>query len=180
MYQLRNTIHAGIQCGHAAMEYVFEFINPKDPCWEFIKDDKTWVILNGGTSNHSNDYKIGINNLSEFNDQNNLFIESDDLGTMEQHWNYMTRELPFVNKTLFFEPDMNNALTSICFIVPNIIFNRKDYPDFDKWILNTESQFDLEPLNIDKTDLYKYWVNDIMQGENNVKFRDFLNKFNLL
>jgi len=38
----------------------------------------------------------------------------------------------------FFEPNLNNALTAICLIVDERVFNREEYPDFYDWVKEQE------------------------------------------
>lgn len=91
IYQLTG-IQAGIQCGHAALEYAHKYKN--DPEYvNFIENCKTWVILNGGTTNSN------YGELGSLNEISNELIEKG------------------IKHACFYEPDLNNALTSICFIV---------------------------------------------------------------
>ena len=48
LYNL-SPIQQGIQCGHAALEYVSKYKN-QEYVWDFINNHKTWIILNGWTS----------------------------------------------------------------------------------------------------------------------------------
>ena len=58
-YQLTG-IQQGIQCGHAALEYARKYWN--DIYFiDFRENWKTWVILNGGTTNNNPD-KLGTLN----------------------------------------------------------------------------------------------------------------------
>lgn len=43
-----SEIQKGIQAGHAALEYAFLY-GDTDEYKSFIVNDKTWIILNGGT-----------------------------------------------------------------------------------------------------------------------------------
>lgn len=72
-----SEIAKGIQSGHAALEYVDKYKDDLE-LFHFIKNDKTWILLNGGTSLEMNDIQ-GIlydNNIkyAEFKepDLNNL------------------------------------------------------------------------------------------------------------
>ena len=124
-----SEIQKGIQCGHAALEYANKF-SKTEAYKHFIKHDKTWVILNGGVSNNINldtEEKVGI-------------------GTMEQHMLHL-KDIK-IDHVVFHEPDLNNSLTSICFLVPNSVFNRIDYPDFNKWITN--DSYPIKNLTLEK------------------------------
>ena len=108
MYNI-SPIQQGIQCGHAQMEYALKHWEDEE-FQDWAKNWKTWIILNGGTSNSKP-------------------AAIKDAGTMEQH--YLT--LLFHNKikcTPFFEPDLNHSLTSIAFIVDERVFNKELYPDY--------------------------------------------------
>lgn len=48
LYNL-SPIQQGIQCGHSALEYIDKYKN-RDYVWDFIRNHKTWIILNGWTS----------------------------------------------------------------------------------------------------------------------------------
>jgi len=150
-----SEIQKGIQCGHAALEYANEF-GANNDYKHFIKNDKTWIILNGGTSNHLGN-PVFANN-TKFDE----FV-GDRLGTMEQHYNWLLEnEIKFAS---FFEPDANNMLTALCFLVPEQIFNKELYPDYDS---NQMGQLEFED---------EYYTRII--GENNYKLRSFLSQFRL-
>ena len=48
MYNL-SPIQKGIQAGHAALEYTLKYGDTQE-YKDFIANDKTWIVLNGGTS----------------------------------------------------------------------------------------------------------------------------------
>lgn len=111
-----NGLNAGIQCGHAALEYAHMYKN--DPQYiDFIENWKTWVILNGGTTNTNNEQ---LGSLNEIADQ---FV------------------IRGIDHSLFYEPDLNNAMTAMCFIADSRVFTFKpskrlfeyiDYEDLRK------------------------------------------------
>ena len=54
IYQLTG-IQKGIQAGHAALEYAQKYRD--DTVYiNFVRNHKTWVILNGGTTNDERDF----------------------------------------------------------------------------------------------------------------------------
>jgi len=136
IYQLTG-IQKGIQCGHAALEYANKYYN--NPEYQrFIYKYKTWIILNGGIS------------------QNNLIAEEGSI-------NYVLDQLhcSCIDFATFREPDLNNALTAICFIVDERVFNKKEYPDYGDWLMENPNK------------MYNDWVNFI-GGEKNAALREIL------
>lgn len=181
-----SSIQKGIQCGHAALEYAYKFGNNQEYI-DFIEKDKTWIILNGGTSNHS--YNDSIAEPLTIEEENPYILSNADnpIGSMESHWNTLN---DFgIKSTFFLEPDANNMMTSICFLVPNQVFNKDDYPNFMSWVatleLATADIIDFKKIHYlgsDETTLYKKkyeeWVN-LLGGDTNAKLRIFLNQFKL-
>ena len=116
-----SPIQQAIQAGHAALEYAHKFGD--DPEYvDFIENWKTWIILNGGTTNNVKDDHSG-----------------EPLGTMNQaHFKILkfNKENPDdqIKFSMFKEPDLNNALTAICIVVDERVFNREDYPSFEQWL----------------------------------------------
>jgi hypothetical protein len=77
MYNLSG-IQKGIQAGHAALEYANTFKD--DPIYnEFIKDHKTFILLDGGGSGDMLDRALEVQNL---NIQYEAFFEPDLNGSM--------------------------------------------------------------------------------------------------
>lgn len=123
-------IYKGLQFSHALQEYnngirylydtldygycinFNELLKDKDFLNNFIKwstIDKTIILLDGGTTS---DYCI------------------DYLGIISKHFiDLQDNNIPF---SYFREPDLNNALTAICFLVDERVYDKKKYPDFDK------------------------------------------------
>jgi hypothetical protein len=113
IYQLTG-IQAGIQCGHVSLEYAYKY-GQSDEFKNFM-NNKTWIILNGGTTNDERDFDgIALGTLNQIGDQLN---ENN------------------IEFAFFREPDLNNALTALCFICDERVFNRGDYPDFVDYILD--------------------------------------------
>jgi len=96
-----------IQAGHASEEYDWKYHNEED-YKSFFTYDKTWIVLNGGTSN---DGHLG-----------------NPLGTM----NEIYREIKNngIHHSVFYEPDINSALTAICFLADERVWDYETYPDF--------------------------------------------------
>ncbi len=145
-----SPIQQAIQAGHAALEYAFYYRNEK--IFEnFLKNHKTWIILNGGTTNNTFVFS------DSFDD------EGKPIGTLNQ----IERELLLnrIQYTRFCEPDLNNALTALCFICDERVFNKKDYPDFNEELW--EDTISLRDV------MYKEWLTSI-GGEQNLFLRNLL------
>lgn len=105
IYQL-NGRQAGIQCGHAKGEYILKYHNDANvfPDFiEFLQNHKTWIVLDGGTTNNNPD-RLGTINVLR-----NQFEE---------------RGIPFAD---FYEPDLNDTLTSFCFLVDECVYGLPRY-----------------------------------------------------
>jgi hypothetical protein len=119
-----SEIQKGIQYGHAVQEYNNEMIDlcvdyaagrivlPEDmremyKFEQWRKEDKTFIILNGGTTN------------------TNL----DHLGTLNKH--RLTLREQGIKIADFYEPDLGDQLTAVVFLVDERVFNREKYPDYN-------------------------------------------------
>jgi hypothetical protein len=106
-----SSIQSGIQFGHGVVEYsqhVLGLGNIEDNYNNWARKDKTFIILNGGTTNENKNSKF--------------------YGTMQQY-----RDLLLVNEILiaqFYESDLNDTLSAICFLVDERVWNRTLYPDY--------------------------------------------------
>lgn len=109
IYQLTG-IQKGIQCGHAVEQYASNYKNDPD-YMDFVENWRTWIILDGGTTN-SNPNQVGT--------LNDILL---DLRVNKLKHAY------------FHEPDLNNALTAVCFLCDERVFNKKDYPDLADFII---------------------------------------------
>ncbi len=189
-----SEIQKGIQFGHAVVEYgqmvkkekpdvewleanghrYIHVNNLMEPSINEIYNDwannwKTFIILNGGTSNH---------------------VDPEYIGSMEG----ILEELKKNEITLatFNEPDLNDMLSAVVFIIDERVFNRRVYLDFGDWVVEnhfgylknnmlTNSKIErmrkegyfLTGNSVEKK-LYSDWV-DSVGGEKNVFLRDFLN-----
>lgn len=170
-----SEIQKGIQFGHAVVEYGLENFHSNEYL-DWAKYWKTFIILNGGTSNHS------TNRYHQ--------TEEEYVGSMEN----ILEELKTndVKLATFFEPDLNDMLSAIVFIIDERVFNRKLYLDFGDWVMqNHFSYLQDNMMNSGKIErmrkegyflsatdkekkIYSDWVN-FVGGEKNVFLRDFLN-----
>jgi hypothetical protein len=170
-----SEIQKGIQFGHAVVEYSLENFHSNEYL-DWAKYWKTFIILNGGTSNHSS------NRYHQ--------TEEEYIGSMET----ILEELKTndVKLATFFEPDLNDMLSAIVFIIDERVFNRKVYLDFGDWVMQNHFSYlqdnmmnsgKIERMRkegyfLNATDkekkIYSDWVN-FVGGEKNVFLRDFLN-----
>jgi hypothetical protein len=178
-----SPIQQAIQFGHAVVEYgqmvkLPQAMNKMAIDAPLIYDSwasnwKTFIILNGGTTNHR---------------------PTDDglpFGTLNNH--ALVLEENKIDFATFNEPDLGDQLTAVVFIVDERVFNRKKYLDFEDWVIenygdlirsdyyttsymlaqkikNSESKSDKK--------VYDEWVKYV-GGEKNVFLRDFLKNFKL-
>jgi len=139
-----SPIQQAIQAGHAAEQYGHKYGQTEEYI-DYVKNWKTWIILNGGTTNN------GTLGTGESEGSLNQIVDS-----LEDN---------DINYAIFNEPDLNNALTAVCFLVDERVFNYKDYPEWNGskwWNKNTK----VEPF-------YSKWVTKL-GGEKNVFLRDLL------
>lgn len=154
-YQLSG-IQIGIQFGHAVVEYGQKFKN--DTTYNnWADNNKTFIILNGGTTNHKTSLEDGL-----------------PFGSLNKH--LLTLHENGIDLATFQEPDLGDQLTAIVFIVDERVFNKKKYPDFEDW-LNNDKGYDYFNSDGDKT-IYRNWL-ELIGGEKNLFLRDFLKNFKL-
>jgi hypothetical protein len=137
-----SPIQQGIQAGHAAIQYVMEHGHTQE-FKDWYINNKTWIILNGGTTRYSG--------------------EGSDLenGTL----NKIAYELLLhnINYAIFHEPDLNYALTAVCFIADERVWDKEKYSDFNIYALRNNYMFGV----------YNNWV-ELLGGEKNVFLRELL------
>lgn len=156
-----SPIQQGIQFGHAVVDYgqtirgmgTLENIYNK-----WANKDKTFIILNGGTTNNN----------------------PDRLGTLNKH--LLALEEAKIMVQHFCEPDLGDQLTAVVFLVDERVFNKTLYPDFAPETLpwsrskpNEKLVIELETRNAEN---YKNWVEKI-GGEKNAFLREYLKPLRL-
>jgi len=162
-----SPIQQGIQAGHALGRYALKY-GRKDPdhvVWDFLENHETWVILNGGTTNEERDFEgIVAGTLNQIGDS------------------LLAKDIEF---SYFHEPDLNHALTALCFVADERVFDRELYPDFinffiDNYRTSAPAQeivgirmLSNEALQEMYSDHYKEWVR-LVGGVKNVFLRDLL------
>ncbi len=133
-------IQMGIQAGHAALRYARLFSNENPEVWNFVDNHETWIILNGGTTNERRDFDgIAEGTLNQIADQ----LQEND-----------------IMFSYFIEPDLNHALTALCFLADERVFNYKDYPDFLDYLINNHNDVYLKKVNEKFNDLFNDLLND--------------------
>lgn len=126
MYVLVNnslsTISKGIQAVHAVVEYGQKY-STLDEYKNWAKKDKTVIILDGGISNKNK--KVGMKEI---------VLKLKNLK---------------VNFSEFREPDINNCLTAIAFIVDERVYDENKYLSFmveKKYKQSADKIFELRQL----------------------------------
>lgn len=117
-----SPIQQGIQAGHSVVEYANKYFNDEDyQSWAL--NDKTFIILNGGTTNKSDVY----------------------FGTLNQHLRTLLDNN--IKLAYFYEPDLGDQLTAIAFLVEEKVFNKVKYPDFDRESVIYKYQDEIQWIN---------------------------------
>ena len=108
-----SPIQQGIQFGHAVVEYgrLCDGIKKQQALYNDWADNwKTFIILNGGTTNTKTSLSDGM-----------------PLGSLNKHmFTLLEIGIPFAT---FYEPDLGDQLTAIVFIIDERVFNKTKYPD---------------------------------------------------
>jgi hypothetical protein len=174
-----SPIQQAIQFGHAVVEYgqkmkklPFNDIEVAKKYDDWADNWKTFIILNGGTTNHKTSLEDGL----PFGSLNNHLLT------------LMDNNIEFAS---FNEPDLGDQLTAVVFIVDERVFNKKKYPYFEDWVIenygdlivgsgsayqianeirNSKSKHDKK--------VYQEWVK-LVGGEKNAFLKDFLKNFRL-
>jgi hypothetical protein len=175
-----SPIQQAIQFGHAVVEYGQkvngnEFQLDSVTYNDWANNWKTFIILNGGTTNHKTSLEDGL-----------------PFGTLNNHLlTLMDNDIDFAQ---FNEPDLGDQLTAVVFIVDERVFNRKKYPDFSDWLMDSKyadliraelgenvytiSENIKNSNNKEDKKSYNEWIS-FVGGEKNVFLRDFLKNFKL-
>ena len=191
-----SPIQQAIQFGHAVVEYGIPYLSDRhklphpgrENYINWAKYWKTFIILNGGTSNHSKSRYENpfIDVVSDVSSQ----ITPSYEGSMEKN----LRELLSngIQIGSFYEPDLNDMLSAIVFLVDERVFNKEKYPDFIDWYEKNASFEEFKELKskgylflrtedeVSKFDTVRYcqWV-DFIGGAENLFLRSFLRNFRL-
>jgi len=161
-----SPIQQAIQAGHAALEYAHQYRDSSD-FLNFIKNDKTWIILNGGTTNH---------NIEPSSEGGTQYV-----GSLDQILDSIG--FAHINHSSFYEPDLNNALTAVCFLADERVWDYETYPDFIDFYANLFPN-DMTPQRrvelrlkseeeLKQLPYYNEWV-EFLGGNKNVFLRQLL------
>lgn len=154
----------GIQFGHAVVRYGRTL--RKNPTLQHMLDiydkyadnDETFIILDGGTTNNSVEY----------------------VGTMNKHLKTLRDAGLLVQD--FYEPDLGNQLTAMCFLVDERVFNSTLYPSFVPetfpYSRHKPSQKALDEVASRNIVNYNHWV-DKIGGPLNAFLREYLKPLRL-
>lgn len=156
-----SPIQQGIQFGHAVVDYgqnVRGMGRLENIYNKWANKDKTFIILNGGTTN---------NNPDRLGTLNKHLLALQEANIMVQH---------------FCEPDLGDQLTAIVFLIDERVFNKALYPDFMPETLplshKKPSERQMSELETRNTKNYEYWVEKI-GGEANAFLREYLKPLKL-
>lgn len=149
-----SPIQQGIQFGHAVVEYALEYGDTSDYL-KWAREDKTFIILNGGTTNTGYDGNDNHHIGSLNNYRQTLFDE----------------DIQFCS---FFEPDLGDQLTAVVFLVDDRVFDKVKWPDY-----NGTFYVDGTPEATD----YWHWMMKFSSSEPEAQrivfLREFLKNFRL-
>lgn len=157
-----SPIQQAIQAGHAALEYAWKY---KDSLYfrNFVTNWKTWIILNGGTTNEKRD----LNGICK--------------GTLDQIGDQLIEKN--IQFSFFHEPDLNESLTALCFICDERVWDTENYPDFIDYLCRVKD-FDAQEsiaarviyypdLLREYSDVYEDWL-EMIGGSENKFLRDLI------
>lgn len=167
-----------IQYGHAVVEYSISKLAKTSAYKKWSQTDKTFIVLDGGTTNNG---KVPV-----WSNRRYSGMPETDLGTMQKY--YLELERNGVDFAYFTEPDLNDAMTGIVFLVDERVFNRVKYPcpvngeyygDVERIEPSKRNDFFFNKGNVDNAaTVYAKWVKTI-GGKQNEFLRYFLPKFKL-
>jgi hypothetical protein len=126
-----SPIQQGIQFGHAVVEYgrtCQDMKNHEAHYKNWADNWKTFIILNGGTTN------------TNFSTEDGL-----PFGSMNRHMLTLGLDIKIPFAT-FYEPDLGDQLTAIVFIVDERVFNKTKYPDPQPFATEEEQLLFMESI----------------------------------
>lgn len=156
-----SAIQQAIQYGHAVVEYANDYFNDEDyTSWSM--NDKTFIILNGGTTN------LGKPVTHKFLIAEKTYTQviQEGTGTLNQHLETLrTNEIKVAT---FHEPDLGDQLTAVVFLVDDRVWDKENWHDF-------------VPLQIDGYTIeFQRWKDNFGEDADKIVFlREFLSQFRL-
>lgn len=145
LYSLSG-IQKGIQASHCALEYAHKY-GHSSKYKEFFEKHKTMILLNGGTSR---DAFLAKEYDSPIEESGSLNVIKESLYQMA------------VPHAYFREPDLNYAVTAVCVICDERVYNKIEYPDF--YFVGEDEA---------RNEAYDEWVESI-GGDRNAFLRELL------
>jgi hypothetical protein len=101
-----------------------------------------------------------------------VILNGGTSSTMEEHAKKL-KELG-IKFAVFREPDLNNSLSGISFLVDERVFDKKTYPEQEEWLFNI---YDGPELIDDSDEEEKYYK--FLGGEKIYNIREWLKGFRL-
>ena len=144
-----SPIQQGIQFGHAVVEYGLEYFETEE-YQEWARRDKTFIILNGGTTNDKPLY----------------------LGSLNEHYFEFTDRGIRIGE--FHEPDLGDQLTAVVFLVDDRVFDKKNWPDYEGPYLDDTNSI---PLITFYNEWLSKFSTIRSEAENILFLRDYLKQF---
>jgi len=171
-----SPIQQAIQAGHAGMQYVYgHMLRPEMS--DFMENDKTWIVLNGGTTNNTYEEVV-----------ENGVTSKVAKGTLNQIRDQLQDKDIYISS--FYEPDLNDALTAVCFLADERVWDYENYLDFYDWLIqikmNSEYKYAMDLKNpqirhmsyeqykMIFPEYYDQWVKEILGGETNAFLRNII------
>lgn len=154
-----SDIQKGIQFGHAVVEYMLKYpVDPetKNETYKWATKDKTFIILNGGTTN------------MKLDETKAPFMEYK--GTLNSYAHEL--RISGIKTAEFYEPDLGDQLTAVVFLADERVWNKEKYPDL-KW-----SEGDALLGGEYRKKKSEAWFKK-MGGKQNLFLREFLNGLKL-
>lgn len=152
-----SPIQQGIQFGHAVVEYALAY-GTTEEYQKWAREDKTFIILNGGTTNTR--YDENNNHVGSLNNHRQLLSDEDVLFRS------------------FFEPDLGDQLTAVVFLVDDRVFDKTTWPDWDGGDI-TEDKMGGRCID----EQYRDWLMKFDESEQEARrivfLREFLKQFRL-
>jgi len=146
-----SPIQQGIQFGHAVVEYGLEH-GESDGYLGWAHEDKTFIILNGGTTSTNPETPGTLNQALE---------QIDAMGL-----DYAT----------FHEPDLGDQLTAVVFLVDERVWDLAKWPDSSRWYTDSDTATTDPVALVFKEDYMRTHGDDAPQI---AKLQQWLNGFRL-